>query len=285
MKIIISENQLRGIINEQTDIKGCQQLFSNDVFTQAKKYWEDWLKNPVTIGKIAKNNGISVDVVMNEYIPKWVGILDRVTMTYDSKGQNDYATSTRGDYKIHVNCDVYMRYGNKVDQSPLNILVHEIQHQLSFILPLNPDSMITGLTRNSQMKSISIFNRGDIINNAVGSIKRTFNLSGGDDELKHYVMYYLGIGNRGDAFSNKYVFNTSEISSRVQSIREKYGIKPGESIDPMIFKDVFFGRVKNSDMQYMIVLWARDGFPDFVKFLAGLDSLAMGKNNIKYDMV
>lgn len=283
MKIIISENQLRRIISEEVDINGCQQLFSDDVFNQAKDYWKNWLKDPVTIDKISKNNNIGVDIVTSQYLPKWMNILDKIVLTYDNKDVNSFALSTN-DMKIHINCNEYMTYGNKVDQSPLTVLVHEIQHQLSYVLPLNPNSMITGLTRNNNIKSVNIFNRGDIIKNSIKSIREAFNLTGIDDNnLRRYVNYYMGLG--GDSFNNKYVFNTSEISSRIQSIREKYGVKPGGSIDPMVFKDVFFGRVKNSDMLYMIALWVRNGFPDFGKFLGGLDSLAIIKNNDKNDMV
>jgi len=263
MKIVITENQLKRIINDQVEKTGCQQLFSVDIINKSKEYWKNWLNNSVTIEKISRNNNVSVDIVKNEYIPKWMGVIDGIQIKFDNIKKDSFAYS-QGNI-IHINCDMEI----SKDETPFDILVHEIQHQLYNVMSMNPKSMINKVSRVSGNNKTALMN---IIN--------AFDLTGYDEnKLMKLKSYWEKNGDKG------YVYDQDEIMSRIGSIRGKYGIVPGGSIDPKVFKDEFLGKYDNSDMGFIICLWARNGYPDFKSFINGLDSLAMGKNNNKNKLV
>jgi len=78
-----------------------------------------------------------------------------------------------------------------------------------------------------------------------------------------------------------YATNATEMTSRIDGIRYKYGIKPGEKgLAPEMFKDTFLKIKYDPDKDWILILWSRYGFPPFKDFLNGLESLATNTQKI-----
>jgi hypothetical protein len=268
---------------------------------QAQDYWIKWLSSPITKQKFRKNwnvqpkydtvDGKKVDDIFKEYFD----CIDSLKLVfYDNtmihppgvstinvdNHKDDYAFVTKKTPEnVYVNCSLN-------DDEKLDTLIHEIQHLLYNIKPLNPSIDISNVflkpgdkrmgpedvlkTSKNNNQSIDIFNNiedieinGKILNLQAYDIA-TWGIRA-DNKIK------TRIKNNGDP---GYICRETEKASNIQTIRNLFGIKPGQNITPEMLKPYIKGEKYHTDVSWLLLCWASNGFKDIRLFLADINKLA-----------
>ena len=253
----------------------------------AKDYWIKWLSHPTTkqkfkinykVGADNKVNGHNVDEIFKSYI-------DALNKTNEIIFYNDSMKTADGvdlknlrdsfafwarlrPFNIFVNCSL-----NSKD--PLGTLIHELQHLLYDIFPLNPEKQIGDVfvkqqtklntpsdffktNKNNPMENINF----DFISNKVG---------GKSSILKNYYIKAINYDKKDPG----YICNQSEKMSNISSVRRLFNIKPGDNITIKMLKPYLEGSKQNTDVGWIIGCWALNKFPDLQTMLNKLNRLAL----------
>jgi hypothetical protein len=264
---------------------------------QAQDYWRKWLSNPVTKQKFRKNwnvqpkydtvDGKKVDDIFEEYID----CIDSLKLVfYDNTmvhppGYNGINLSKLKTAYAFVNVppNVYVNCSNvDDDDDALGTLIHEIQHLLYDIKPLNPSIDISNVfikpgdkrmgpkdvlgTSKNNNQSIDIFNNiEDIeINGKILNLQ-AYDIATWGIQANNKIEYHRDPG---------YICRETEKASNIQSIRNLFGIKPGKNITPEMLKPYIKGEKYHTDVSWLLLCWASKGFKDIRLFLADINKLA-----------
>jgi len=275
---------------------------------QAQDYWRKWLSNPITKQKFTTNwnvqlknekqlfpiphefsmiDGKKVDDIFEEYtdcinnlklvfydktmshMPNaaWVGSNIRT-----DKSAYAFVNKTTPE-NIYVNCSL-------TDDDPLGTLIHEIQHLLYYIKPLNPSITIQNAFLKPGDKKLSIKdaligaskkninNSKDLINAAQSLGVEEYNL---DDWLRR--------SKEENTSDPGYMCRETEKASNIQSVRHLLNIKPGQNITPQMLKPYINYEKFHTDIDWILLCWASKGFKDINLFLSDLNKLAYQETN------
>jgi hypothetical protein len=257
---------------------------------QAQDYWRKWLSNPITKQKFRTNwnvqpktdtvDGKKVDDIFEEYFD----CIDNLKLVfYDNTmihppgvSEIDVNNSKRAYAFVHhatpeniyVNCSLD-------NEDPLGTLIHEIQHLLYDIKPLNPEITIGNVFLKPGDKKLKIKDiLGDfesyLKNNAQHLTNIASSLGVNVDKLNTWEW-------RSDNIKPDdpgYVCRETEKASNIQSVRHLLNIKPGQNITPQMLKPYINDEKNNTDIDWLLMCWASKGFKDINLFLSDLNKLA-----------
>ena len=334
MVIIITESQLSKILTEQNNFiikenvdnilteqynyqpkpiksavgPSCQSKWS-PYLKQAKDYWIQWLSNPITKSKFKKNWNVGVDnkidgITVDDLFKKYINALNLINLVYYDKTSKNYIqdVSIQGAYayvigneptKIYVNCSVN-------DNEPYETLIHEIQHTLYNIKPLNPSVKIGNVFVNDKTKKTTpstffsanssqidnVYVKPPIIKNQIDnvyvkppiiknqivsnieSVAKTYNIS--EDSL--YYWSYRAI--REEKVDPGYTCSVTEKMSNIMAIRKYFNLKPGGNITKEMLIPYIKQDKKMADISWVLLCWALNGFPDINIMLNKINQLA-----------
>jgi hypothetical protein len=258
---------------------------------QAQDYWRKWLSSPITKQKFRTNwnvqpkndtvDGKKVDDIFEEYFD----CIDSLKLVfYDNTmihppGYDNINLSDMKDAfafvdeppNVYVNCSLN-------DDEKLDTLIHEIQHLLYDIKPLNPSIDISNVfikpgdkrmgpkdvlgTSKNNNQSINIKNieiNGKILN------LQAYDIASWGIQANNKIKYHRDPG---------YICRETEKASNIQSIRNLFGIKPGQNITPEMLKPYIKGEKDQTDVYWLLLCWASNGFKDIRLFLADINKLA-----------
>ena len=142
MKVKLTEQQFRRVILKES--KGTEKCKAE--WETAKKpaveFWELWLADPLTRQKFKKNWGIKfldkqVDKIFDDYREVVKNIIIKPSNDGSMSDAYAWVRPSESLKQVWVNCDVESSPSKKIDT-----LVHEIQHLLGEIKPLNPHRKI-----------------------------------------------------------------------------------------------------------------------------------------------
>jgi hypothetical protein len=263
-------------------VKPCNTY--SKVLPQAIKYWKDWLSSPITKKKFRENwahNPLkNVDSIFEEYLEALNGIQIEYYNKQSSDSKITYAyVNNFNPSKIFVNCEVR-------DPYPLDTLVHEIQHTLYNIHPLNPDKKIGSLFVGEKTKRDKITDFfTDIILGSVNpllpmgkeilknNIKNPTQINTSTEIDYDMVSRKTGIEPRTlqliwlesmitDKKERSYACKETEKMSNIMSIRKYFNLKPGQKVTYQMLKNEMDKDNPQTDVRLFVLCWALNGFKD-----------------------
>ena len=264
---------------------------------QAQDYWKKWLSSPITKQKFRTNwnvqlknekqlfpsmiDGKKVDDIFEEYID-CINNLKLVfydnTMSETPSGnirthKNAYAfVDQTTPENIYVNCSLN-------DDDPLGSLIHEIQHLLYYIKPLNPSITIKNVFLKPGDKKISIKDLFQSNYKNTNNSKDLINASQFLDVEENTLNGWLQSSKNSNLSDPGYVCRETEKASNIQSVRHLFNIKPGQNITPQMLKPYINGKKHHTDIDWILMCWASKGFKDINLFLSDLNKLAYQETN------
>ena len=266
----------------------------------AQDYWIKWLFSPITKQKFRTNwnvkpkndmvDGKEVDDIFEEYIDCINNLklvfydntmrhppgVSEVTLRNDTKSFYAFVTKQTPE-NIYVNCSL-------TDEDPLGALIHEIQHLLYFIKPLNPSITIENVFLKPGDKKLSI---KDVYNsskkNDSNDSDNYFNDIGRTAQFLGVEPYMLNNWASKSENTHKedpgYICRETEKASNIQSVRHLFNIKPGKNITPQMLKPYINEEKHHTDISWILMCWASKGFKDINLFLSDLNKLAYQETN------
>jgi hypothetical protein len=263
-----------------TSTKYCKSIFNDSTLIKAKDFWRNWLNDSSTINKIAKIHKTTEEDIRNNYIPKWLKIIEPINIKYENIKNSTIAEinpSLDSPYiYINIGSSVFSdKERNKYEVEGIRTLVHELQHKMSSLIPINPQEVVNHAFGNPV--HVTGWVNKMFPKEMVERVGRDFNIS--DLSLVKSKLYSLfNITKNSDI---KYTLSATEMTSRIDGIRYKYGIKPIEKgLRPEMFKDTFLNIKNDPDKDWILFLWAKYGYPPFQDFLNGLEILALNPKKL-----
>ena len=178
---------------------------------------------------------------------------------------------------IYVNCSLN-------DDDSLGTLIHEIQHLLYYIKPLNPSITIENVFLKPGDKKLSIKdvynsskkNDSNDSDNYFKDIGRTAQFLG----VEPYILNNWALESEEVHKEDPgYICRETEKASNIQSVRHLFNIKPGQNITPQMLKPYINGEKHHTDISWILMCWASKGFKDINLFLSDLNKLAYQETN------
>jgi hypothetical protein len=264
----------------------CKSRWSK-YLTPSKKYWIDWLSNPITKSKF-KNNWKINDYEVNNIFKEYINTINKLTLVFydkynakDSRSRNAYAfvSPDSDNTKIHINCSLN-------DKTPYETLIHEIQHILYNIKPLNPEKQVGDVFVNSNTKKMTFQDFFDILKNP--TLKKITPINQNiEDASKNYnirtdVLTNLLLSSKNSEKRKPgYACRETEKMSNIMAVRKFFNIKPGENITKEMLKPYISGEKNQTDIFWILSCWALNGFGDINLMLNKMNQLAFQntKNN------
>jgi len=283
------------------------------------KWWKDWLNDPITQQKFKKNHKMDlgeVKFIFNRY----KRALDNAYIYpyFNDKGntiayvKQKLSTGER----IWVNCSHSRYYGT--DQEALETLIHELQHQLHWIHPLNPDKQIGDLfvgpnTNKLKPKDFTLWwDENKSISSKVDeeyesietdikklmsleewrkTVKRiSLELNSKEDNTALWLSYWYEQGVNGKKGDPDYACRATEKGSNIASLRNTLKIKPGKGLTIPMLKPYILGdnQMESVDIDWLLYCWAIRGFVDLKSFVEEFnelaDNLTTGEEETEYPM-
>jgi hypothetical protein len=251
MKIIISESQLKTIVNEQdswaaafTDeyfkrLNKAKQTLDNNwgynVLNKAIDWWNKWTMDKNIVNMYSKNWKISTNEtlkIMNQYREALKGIKIRyVKLPFD----NAIAFVKKNEPKV-VNVNIENIKGHDAYLTYL----HELQHLLFYIKPLHPVEKINDDLKINPNQPLSVF--GNFINAAkniginfapYNKINSYYSSKFAELGLTPYMSeYYTKKIKQFYSFKDDYIADSNEVISRLETVREMLHKPYGGKITP-----------------------------------------------------
>lgn len=257
---------------------------------KAVAFWKSWLSDPITKQRVQQNwdTWYASGKFQLKYMwPKYFNMLNKVYIKfYDSYKNNDLLVRNayayvRGDEAgtpvIYVNLEVD-------DPEKFDTLVHEIQHIIYGIKPLNPEKKITNafVTHNTKRDTPSSI-AASLMTSATKKLNT--NLTRAKD-----VIASLGLDMtvtdlikwKEDAKGARlgdpeYVCRATEKMSNIMALRNYFKLKPGQNITMAMVKPYIERKKQHGDLKWILYCWAKNNFPDLNMMLNRINMLA--KNN------
>jgi hypothetical protein len=269
--------------------KECSSLYQ-PLLEKAKNYWIQWLSNPITKKKFLNNwkkvekNMTSVEV--ENIFKKYIDSLKRLKLFYyDNKSELDPILKNANAYvvesnpeKIFVNCSAAAN-----NKNPYATLIHEIQHLLYDIKPLNPAVQVADVfvDSNTKLSTINTFfnfeipykiNQSPELRNVEINSKKVGTTS---DSLKSL----LDIAKIEEKKNPGYVCRETEKMSNIIAIRNLFNVKPGENITQKMISPYIKGTKKDTNVGWVLYCWALSGFKNLDGMLNKINDLAYQNTN------
>lgn len=272
---------------EQINIgnKNCANKYT-PLLVQAKKYWVDWLSSPITKQKFIKNwsdedyDMNDVNNIFKNYMSSLKNLklffynnsIDKINGVNVTGTRNAYAfVIGNSPNNIYINCSLN-------DENALDTLVHEIQHILYHLHPLNSDRKIGDLFVDKTTKKMGpldflnkVFKIDNTDNNLSQKIKNASkNYSVEFDTLKNIYLDASDYEKRNPG----YACSMNEKMSNITAIRKLFNIKPGQNITLEMLKPYIKGDKSHTDIGWLLSCWALKNFPDINTLINKMNLLA-----------
>ena len=264
---------------------------------KAVSFWTNWLNNPITRKKVEKNwrdqsnflstysgyYAISSRIAWSKYTDSLSNlklVFYDHTMDYVGKQKtidSAYAfVSPNSRYNIYINC-------SENDPDPYGTLIHEIQHIIYDIKPLNPaekirDAFVTSKTIKQTEQKIKTSLPDDKIKQYSPNVIQTAKKIGvKNDDIEYWKSRINNpIGKIKE--DPGYVCRETEKMSNVMSIRKTFNVGPGGNITYNMLKPYITRQKHNTDISWVLLCWAQNGFPDINQMLNKINQLAFNQN-------
>lgn len=253
----------------------CKSTWSKNL-TPAKNYWIQWLSNPITKQKFKKNWNIKNDGKVNDIFKEYIDVLNKLTLVFydnfnvkhqDTRWAYAYVNLEEDNTKIYVNC-------SNLDKTPYETLVHEIQHILYHIKPLNPEKQVGDVfvTNNTVKMSpqdfFNVVNSTSTVNQSIQDTSKKYGFNTNTlSELLSNAKYH-------EKRRPGYVCSETEKMSNIMAVRKYLGIKPGENITKEMLEPYISGYKHQTDIGWILLCWALKGFGDVNVMLNKMNNLA-----------
>jgi hypothetical protein len=310
MKILIKESQYKVLLEQSNPFPSLTPKTTNKYLQQvpkecsskwqpllekSKNYWIQWLSSPITRIKFLNNwqkveKNMTLEEVGNIF-KKYIDSLKGLKLYYfDSKlipkNANSFAFVNRSEpNKIYVNC-------SKNDEDPYGTLIHEIQHLLYYIKPLNPDVQIGKVfvdsnTKKSTPKTFFDFKENpkqktffydeELFNsNEMAKLDSTSTQIGVPSESLQKI---LRKAKNHEKRKPGYVCRATEKMSNIIAIRNLFNVNPGQNITKEMLLPYINGTKEDTNVGWILDCWALRGFPDLDGMLNKMNDLAYQNTN------
>lgn len=265
----------------------CKDRWNREL-PKAVDFWRNWLKDPITRKKVENNypddNLIQVEEAFDSYEKS---LSNLKLIFYDNTMESwrspegvttgAYAFVTEGDnYHIYINC-------SNTDPDPYGTLIHEIQHIIYNIKPLNPskkikDAFVTNKTVKQTTNQIQRSLPATKKSSYPASLKNTATKLGIDTDYLN--AWKEQADKREESEDPGYVCRETEKMSNIMSIRKTLNIKPGGVITYDMLKPYITREKRNTDMSWILMCWAKNDFPDINIMLNKINQLAKNQSKI-----
>ena len=198
---------------------------------------------------------------------KYTKTIDNAIIRYYNETDGAYAFVTASEPTIiNVNC-----FQN--DPAPYNTLVHEIQHLLYFIKPLNPDIKIENVFGTYTNNRTSSTGQTDP---SIKNIKQTSQNLGVNE---YYLRYFYNVAKLNPEYSCEH----TEKMSNIMAIRSKFNLSPNDKITFEMIKPYMMGNKDDTDITWLLSCWASKGFPEINQILGRINQLAFQQTSSSGD--
>ena len=198
---------------------------------------------------------------------KYTKTIDNAIIRYYNETDGAYAFVTASEPTIiNVNC-----FQN--DPAPYNTLVHEIQHLLYFIKPLNPDIKIENVFGTYANNRTSSTGQTDP---SIKNIKQTSQNLGVNE---YYLRYFYNVAKLNPEYSCEH----TEKMSNIMAIRSKFNLSPNDKITFEMIKPYMMGNKDDTDITWLLSCWASKGFPEINQILGRINQLAFQQTSSSGD--
>ena len=291
-KFSCKDEEFRGLVNQACKTK------SQAALSKAVSFWKNWLNDPITRKKVEQNwidesNFISIysgyhRVSSNYAWNKYFKILNNLNLIfYDKTNPNElltafaYVRPGESLYDIHINCAYY-------DIELLETLVHEIQHLLYHVKPLNPankirDAFVDKNTKIENISNILNFNKlvlpnilplGTSKDPKILETSKKLNIN--YSVLENWKKSSIEWQKKEDT---GYVCRETEKMSNVYAIRSLFGVKASSKITLNMLMPYIKKEKNHGDIDFIILCWAQQGFPDINGMLDKINKLAFKQDD------
>ena len=254
---------------------------------KAVLWWKNWLSSPITQKKVQSNWDTSYKGLASvKYIfPDYFKMLDSLKIKfYDELDPINWNNDTDNAYafvkgfKLYSDNTIYINL-TKSDPEPYDTLIHEIQHIIYDIMPLNPeekihDIFVTKNTKRATTKSIEASGRTRI-NPDAQTLKRaaivikSLGLDMGASRL-------VGWKRQAEKqVSQAYICRATEKMSNIMAIRSLFKLNPGQNITIAMLKPYIERKKTHTDISWILLCWATNEFPDLNKMINRINTLAV----------
>jgi len=210
-------------------------------------------------------DGWTVDLIFKRYLE----IIDNVIIRYYNGDDDDnFFAYVNSDELIIINVNC-----SNNDPTPYNTLVHEIQHLLYYIKPLNPDIKIEKVfgTYANPTSTKQTSQNGK-------NIKQTAQNLGVNEK---YLNYFYGVAkNESDP---EYSCRHTEKMSNIMSIRSLFNLGPNDKLTFEMIKPYLIGQKHQTDITWLLSCWASKGFPNINHMLKRINELAFQQTSSSGD--
>ena len=291
-----------------TNIKNIPKVTSKcilkytSLLKQAQDYWKKWLSSPITKQKFRTNwnvqlknekhllpsmiDGKKVDDIFEEY----TDCINNLKLVFYDKTMSHIPNAAWVGGNIRTDKDAYAFVTEKTpeniyvncsltDEDPLGSLIHEIQHLLYFIKPLNPSITIQNVFLKPGDKKLSIKDSFQSNYKNINNSKNLINTSKSLGVDEYILNDWLQKSMDENTSDPGYVCSETEKASNIQSVRNLLNIKPGQNITPQMLKPYINGEKYHTDIDWILMCWASKGFKDINLFLSDLNKLAYQETN------
>jgi len=254
---------------------------------KAVLWWKNWLSSPITQKKVQSNwdtwyrpGSVSVNYIFPDYFK----MLDSLKIKfYDELDPINWSDITDNAYafvkgfKLYSDNTIYINLTQN-DPDPYGTLIHEIQHIIYGMQPLNPeekihDIFVTKNTKRATPNSIesSLRTTNDINDQILKQSAAVIKSLGLDMTAARLGLWKL----RADNYSRpSYICQATEKMSNIMSVRSHFKLKPGQNITIAMLKPYIEHKKKNTDISWILLCWAKNGFPDLNKMINRINTLA-----------
>jgi hypothetical protein len=298
----------------------CAQIYK-DQLPKAVKWWKDWLNDPITQQKFKKNNNMGSLSKVQMIFMAYKNALDKAYIFPYYNDKDDAIAYVQQKIvapgRIWVNCSQSLYY--ETDQEVLETLIHELQHQLHYIYPLNPDKQIGDLfvgpnTNKLKPQDFTLWwdknkSSAEEVDEEYESIetdikklmsleewRRTvkrlsLELNSQEENTASWLRWWYQKSLKGKTGDPNYSCRVTEKGSNIASIRNTLKLKPDQGLTIEMLKPyILGGRTSGGDidMSWLLRCWAQNGFVDLKSFVSEFneltDNLTTGEEEIEDPM-
>lgn len=286
----------------------------------AVKKWKEWLDYPVTAAKFVQNykeaGKPEIAARQKEIFNKYRQQLDQMKIVYyeadDKKIKpGRWVKALRMDKLRKSGMDkadafvtpirkymdyIFVNYTESSTNKAREIystMIHELQHTLYGIQPLNPEikirsAFVTDAKERSDAERPDEYLHSIFVSrtmpdkklttdqNAIRNIKKIFPSISEDEAMSIY--WYWEARLKESENKSGYISDDNESMSRIMSMRtDDFGLSPGQNITKEMLLPYVRAFHFSSDISWLLLRWAANGYKDLDAFLNQINSLAKGK--------
>ena len=266
------------------------------ILKQAQDYWKKWLSNPITKTKFLNNwkkveknmTSVGVETIFKKYLDA----INKLKLVYYDNTMLGNTLETllalafvnpSEPEKIYVNC-------SQNDKDPYGTLIHEMQHMLYNIKPLNPDVQIADVFVNPNIKKSTPETFFNINQQSVASstyvkkpnLKFSKQQSSESNNVNSISKQYganvidnlLYDAKKIETTDPGYCCRETEKMSNIIAIRSLFGVNPGQNITKEMLLPYINGKKNDTNVGWVLYCWALNDFQNLNGMLNKMNQLA-----------